>query len=552
MPELNINSNRFNNLRLFIIALITSAALLFVYSKNSLIYEMNDYVDVNLFFSVTDSLFHGSVLYRDIFEHKGPFLYLIYSLAHILGNSYFTLYLFECVSNALFIYFGTKTILLYDKNAPKLRIFLYLLCLEFCLCTAASFMFGGVVEELLLWILSYGMYVTLRWLKQEQYYSKSEIIFIGLLCGALFWTKFTLLGFYSALALYIIIWHIKYRNLSRLGKTILLFFGGFAISSIPTILYCSITHSFGDMVSVYFVGNIFGKHETIGLTTRLYTLNEMICKDIINLFIILFGSFFVLKYQNRSIRIIYTLALSFVFLTTCCMKVFFVYYPMPMLAFLPIGIIAFKEVRWDLRLKCLIFSLMLLLHLYLLSNFNMRDPIIGDSINPRWLQEYVRVLIKSLIPLLLLYITFAQSRLNRLNKHYQIGLGICLLLLCATIGFKIRDPYYFKDQTYPQIQFKEEITQIQNASIFVYDAYDFGFFKASQTYPQVKYFCRLNLIDDYIQTEQLGYIKNGIVDFFITTKDITEQINDTSYVLIDSSSVYYMGYLLTFFLYKKI
>ena len=144
---------------------------------------------------------------------------------------------------------------------------------------------------------------------------------------------------------------------------------------------------------------------------------------------------------------------------------------------------------------------MLLLHLYLLSNFNMRDPIIGDSINPRWLQEYVRVLIKSLIPLLLLYITFAQSRLNRLNKHYQIGLGICLLLLCATIGFKIRDPYYFKDQTYPQIQFKEEITQIQNASIFVYDAYDFGFFKASQTYPQVNYFCRLNLIDDYIQTE---------------------------------------------------
>ena len=53
-------------------------------------------------------------------------------------------------------------------------------------------------------------------------------------------------------------------------------------------------------------------------------------------------------------------------------------------------------------------------------------------------------------------------------------------------------------------------------------------------------------------SEQLGYIKTGIVDFFITTKDITEQINDTSYVLIDSSSVYYMGYLLTFFLYKKI
>ena len=107
----NTNTNTFTNLQIFILSMIVSVVLLFVYSKNSLIYPMNDYIDENIFFSVTDALFHGKVLYTDIFEHKGPFLYLVvYSLAHILGNSYFTLYLFECIANALYVFFGISHI----------------------------------------------------------------------------------------------------------------------------------------------------------------------------------------------------------------------------------------------------------------------------------------------------------------------------------------------------------------------------------------------------------------------------------------------------------
>ena len=214
----NDKTNTFSNLQTFILSVIISLVLLFVYSKNSLIYPMNDFCDENNFFSITDAIFHGRVLYKDVFDHKGPFLYLVYSLIHILGNSYFTVYLFECIACALFAYFGTKTILLYDEEATKARTCLYVLCLTFCLCTSATFMFGGTVEELYLWMSSYGLYVTLRCLKQGQYYSAKELVTMGLLCGALFWTKYSLLGFYSGLTIFVIGWNIAQKEPKRLGK----------------------------------------------------------------------------------------------------------------------------------------------------------------------------------------------------------------------------------------------------------------------------------------------------------------------------------------------
>ena len=101
-----------NNCYLIGISIVIAVVLLLVYSKNSLFYAMNSYEDINIFFAVTDALFHGNVLYRDVFEHKGPFLYFLYSIIHILGNSYFTLWIWECVSVALFAFFSVKIILL--------------------------------------------------------------------------------------------------------------------------------------------------------------------------------------------------------------------------------------------------------------------------------------------------------------------------------------------------------------------------------------------------------------------------------------------------------
>ena len=58
-------------------AFLLSFLFITICSKNSFLYPMNDWGDVNCFFIVGRSLLDGKVLYRDIYDQKGPILYFI-------------------------------------------------------------------------------------------------------------------------------------------------------------------------------------------------------------------------------------------------------------------------------------------------------------------------------------------------------------------------------------------------------------------------------------------------------------------------------------------
>ncbi|MBQ9394093.1 MAG: hypothetical protein IJU23_01055 [Proteobacteria bacterium] len=550
-------TNKFSGPQIFILSVLVSLILLFVYSKNSIIYEMNDFSDENNFISITDAMFHGRVLYKDIFEHKGPFLFLVYGLIHVLGNSYFTVYLFEVIANALFVYFGTKIILLYDEEATRARILLYVLCLEFCLCTAASFMFGGTVEELYLWMSSYGLYVTLRSLKSGQYYLRKEIILMGLLCGALFWTKYSLLGFYSGLALYIIGWNIAQKNLARLGKTILLFLGGFAISSIPVMIYSLSTQSFSDMVNIYFIENVFNEHMTMSFEGRLSLLTIMFYKDVAAILLILSGLVFVIKKEQKNVKLLLISTIVPALLASCCLEVIFFYYPMPMLAFVPLGIVALKEFK--IRHSVIAISLVVIMIMQFMGLVRYGGYIVylEDKINPYLIKEYIRVIAKNAILLTLLYIAFSGKTGKMLLSSKGKGIILCasLVAICTLVGTKLRDPLYYIEQELPQKRFQNAISQVKDASILVYGITDMGFNLHGHTYPQVKYFCNLNLSEKDTISVQIDYIKNEVVDFIITpfeASEISGILSGTSYQLIDTSDRYvYLGHKYYFSLYQK-
>ena len=72
----------------FIVCLIISFCVLTVCSKNSPIYEFNDWVDGNAFFTMGKGIANG-LPYKDLFEQKGPLLYLIYALGYLISNDSF-------------------------------------------------------------------------------------------------------------------------------------------------------------------------------------------------------------------------------------------------------------------------------------------------------------------------------------------------------------------------------------------------------------------------------------------------------------------------------
>ena len=90
----------------FVIILVTTVFET-ICSKCSPIYPLNNWDDANCFFTVGKSIANGSVLYRDIFEQKGPLLYFVYVIAYwISANTFLGAYFIEIAFGVIFLFFA--------------------------------------------------------------------------------------------------------------------------------------------------------------------------------------------------------------------------------------------------------------------------------------------------------------------------------------------------------------------------------------------------------------------------------------------------------------
>ena len=65
--------------------LLLSIVLIGLLSYSSPIYEFNYSGDNNNYMTVGKAMMHGFVPYKDVFEQKGPFVYLLYGLASLIS-----------------------------------------------------------------------------------------------------------------------------------------------------------------------------------------------------------------------------------------------------------------------------------------------------------------------------------------------------------------------------------------------------------------------------------------------------------------------------------
>ena len=87
------------------LCLLAAALLLLFCSQCSPLYPLNIWGDANCLLTVGRVMRAGGVLYRDIYEQKGPTLYLIHALAACLSDSGFVgVYVMEVLSLAAALY----------------------------------------------------------------------------------------------------------------------------------------------------------------------------------------------------------------------------------------------------------------------------------------------------------------------------------------------------------------------------------------------------------------------------------------------------------------
>lgn len=232
--------------------LILMASFIFIglFSMSSPIYLFNDIADANTWMVQGKMILDGQILYKNVYEHKGPVQLIPYVIAAMFDDSFFALYIIESLLFFVYGLFTYKIAKLYCKNSLAIT-----LLTMFFTSSSITFLCSGTTEELTLFIYPASLYIILKALKEGRYLNKNNCIVIGIMQGLLFWSKYTLCSFTIGLCLFMVYWHIKdHKNIT---KQIIWFLIGVGIPTAVIIIYFVCTGAIRDLFQVYFYNTIF-------------------------------------------------------------------------------------------------------------------------------------------------------------------------------------------------------------------------------------------------------------------------------------------------------
>lgn len=238
----------------FLAACGISFLLMLLLTRSSFLYSYNNWDDSNSYFSMGKSMFHGILIYRDLFDQKGPYLYFLYGLCSLVsGTTFRGVFLMEILLGATDLLLIDRILKLFCR--PRTAAFLSPILLA-CMCASKSFYWGGCAEEICLPFLLFPLYVLLRTLQHSRRaeFSPKDVFLSGLCCGFVFCVKFTLMGFFLGFALSVILTCRSFREFARLAGWFLL---GTLLPFVPWVIYFGITGGLDDWYRVYIYTNVF-------------------------------------------------------------------------------------------------------------------------------------------------------------------------------------------------------------------------------------------------------------------------------------------------------
>jgi len=160
---------------------LVAIAFLLVMSFSTSPLFFNEGMDSAIFKTMGRAWLDGHIPYRDIFDHKGPFLYLLNALGQWLIPGRAGIFILQCFSFWLFIICMWKTAALFiDGWRRLLSIFLVLIL------AGAFFCEGNQCEEWMLPFVGWCLYLLLRAIHGGRALSWAECLSIGACFAAVF------------------------------------------------------------------------------------------------------------------------------------------------------------------------------------------------------------------------------------------------------------------------------------------------------------------------------------------------------------------------------
>ena len=237
-------------------SLLLAVGLLLFASKSSPLFPLNDWVDANTLLTVGKSIMRGQVLYRDVFDHKEPYIYLAYGLGSMASHQSFTgVWLLEVLGFTVFLRCAWHTVALYAGSAWAT---LGLPLLGVLVLHSASFIHGGSVEELVLPLMAVSLLGLARVHQQGVLPLGTARFFLlnGMCAGVAFFTKYSWMGLWLGGAVVVAGLLVQQQAWARLVTGLCWAALGVVLVVLPWLLYFGAHGALRAFVEGYFTINL--------------------------------------------------------------------------------------------------------------------------------------------------------------------------------------------------------------------------------------------------------------------------------------------------------
>lgn len=308
---------------------------------------INEGADSAVFKTMGQALLQGKVIYRDIFDHKGPYLYFINALGQWLipgRTGIFVLQVAAC-STALWYLFRTAKLFLKSSSA--------LICVVLSLVFFGGHILeGNQCEEWMMYVVCIAFYYACSYFvnKHEEDHPPLYAFLYGLCFGFSFFIRPNdavawVGGIMSGLVVWLF-YRKRYKNALING---LCFFCGFSVMALPVLIYFGYHGAISDM----WYGLIGFNHEYSG--GLIFLLRTCFTKS--KLFLLLLFALFVwLVYDTKYERVLFFVSPAFLFAVLLMGNNMFLHY---LICFVPFWLLFFtffmvksRRTYWTIAIFC--------------------------------------------------------------------------------------------------------------------------------------------------------------------------------------------------------
>lgn len=478
---------------------LLSFLIMFLCSKSSAFYVINDWVDTQCYFTMGKALVNGQAIYKDLFEQKGPLLFLLYGIGYLICKTeLYGIYFLESISFAILLIFSFKLSSLFlHKKIALLSSLLFLVCM----LKQNFFRYGGSCEEFILPFKMISLYFFIKYFKEEKDEHDPKIMFIhGVLGACVLLMKFNIGVFWGGFGIVIFLRMIYKKQYKSILKNIAAVSLGAIVIIIPFIIYFFVKDCFKDFIEAYITFNF--KYASVPSTPEasfIYKILDGVLSHYKGFIIVGTGIFIFMKTKSISNHWCkWGLFLSFIFLVSV---------------------------------------------IYLGGKYPYYFLVIADFV--------------IFFSISALYHT--QKNINFLfNKQTIIGATTVLLLLAVNFNCDYKQSKLYNSSITVQEKFACIIhQQSDNPTLLNFLWLDSGFYTKAEILPNIKFFHKLNMPYEQYPDNfdvQRKAVKNKEVQFVATRDFVDSKVNIpeliNNYFLISEQIQEYEGKLYKYYLFK--